>query len=152
MRNASPGRPSGVPPKTPMRNGPKEPLRAKFVAPAAKGPSPLQSRGSFAILLSASPRVFAARHAGRLRGGASPPDPWSYPAPMARGPLTSVRRGSWSMMHAEDMAVRALLVAVVKAKLVAVEDNISTLEREFVADLVLPNGQTMHEWARPQLA
>jgi hypothetical protein len=56
------------------------------------------------------------------------------------------------MMHAEDMAVRALLVAVVKAKLVAVEDNISTLEREFVADLVLPNGQTMHEWARPQLA
>ena len=44
------------------------------------------------------------------------------------------------------------MVAVIKAKLVAVKDSISTLEREFMADLVLPNGQTMHEWARPQLA
>jgi hypothetical protein len=43
------------------------------------------------------------------------------------------------------------LVAIVKAKLVAVEDGISTLEREFLADVVLPNGSTVGEWAVPQL-
>lgn len=44
------------------------------------------------------------------------------------------------------------LAAVIKAKLVAVEDNISTLENEFLAFIVLPNGQTLGEWAGPQLA
>lgn len=44
------------------------------------------------------------------------------------------------------------LAAVIKAKLVAVEDNISTIENEFMAHIVLPNGQTIGEWAGPQLA
>lgn len=44
------------------------------------------------------------------------------------------------------------MVAVIKAKIVAIEDHISTVEREFMADMVLSNGQTMHEWAGPQLA
>lgn len=43
------------------------------------------------------------------------------------------------------------LVLVVKAKLTAVDDGISTVEREFLADLVLPSGQTTHEWMAPQL-
>ncbi len=43
------------------------------------------------------------------------------------------------------------LAAVIKAKLVAVEDNISTMEQEFLAYVVLPNGQTLGEWAGPQL-
>jgi hypothetical protein len=45
---------------------------------------------------------------------------------------------------------RALLL-VVKAKLEAVESGISTLEDEFLAFVVLPNGQTVGEWTGPQL-
>lgn len=45
---------------------------------------------------------------------------------------------------------RALLL-VIKAKLTAVTDGISTLEREFLADIVLPNNMTLHEWIEPQV-
>lgn len=44
------------------------------------------------------------------------------------------------------------LVLVVKAKLEAVESAISTLEREFLADLVLDGGQTVAEAMGPELA
>ena len=46
---------------------------------------------------------------------------------------------------------RALLL-VIKAKLEACAVGISTVEREFMADVVLPGGQTLGEWVRPQLA
>jgi len=45
---------------------------------------------------------------------------------------------------------RALLL-VIKAKLEAVATGISTLEEEFLAHVVLPDGRTFYEWARPQL-
>jgi hypothetical protein len=45
---------------------------------------------------------------------------------------------------------RALLL-VVKAKLEAVESGISTLEEEFLAFMVLPTGETVGQWAGPQL-
>ncbi len=43
------------------------------------------------------------------------------------------------------------LLLVLKAKLTAVEDGISTIEREFLADVLLPDGRTLGEWASPQL-
>lgn len=43
------------------------------------------------------------------------------------------------------------LATVIKAKLIAVEDGISTVEREFLAFIVMPNGQTVGDWAEPQL-
>lgn len=43
------------------------------------------------------------------------------------------------------------LALIVKAKLEAVESGISTIEREFLADVVLPSGLTFHQWAEPQL-
>jgi hypothetical protein len=43
------------------------------------------------------------------------------------------------------------LALVVKAKLEAVEGGISTFETEFLGHILLPNGQTMGEWARPQV-
>lgn len=46
---------------------------------------------------------------------------------------------------------RALALAV-KAKLEAVEAEISTFEEEFLAHIVLPDNTTVGEWARPQLA
>lgn len=45
---------------------------------------------------------------------------------------------------------RALLL-IIQAKLEAVNCGISTLEREFLADVVLPNGRTLGEWAVPHL-
>ena len=45
---------------------------------------------------------------------------------------------------------RALLL-VIKAKLEAVECGISTIEREFLADVVLPDGKTLGSWIGPQL-
>lgn len=44
------------------------------------------------------------------------------------------------------------LLLVVKAKLTAVSDGISTLEREFLADVVLPDGRTAGEFLAPQIA
>lgn len=56
---------------------------------------------------------------------------------------------------AYDQAVRArwrALALVVKAKLEAVETGIVGFEQEFLAHLVLPNGQTVGDWAEPQIA
>lgn len=43
------------------------------------------------------------------------------------------------------------LTLVVKAKLEAVEAGITIFEDEFLAHIVLPNGQTAGEWMRPQV-
>lgn len=45
---------------------------------------------------------------------------------------------------------RALFITI-KAKFAAVEAGITTLEREFFSDLLLPNNQTMAEYMGPQL-
>jgi hypothetical protein len=45
---------------------------------------------------------------------------------------------------------RALLL-VIKAKLEAVASGISTLEIEFMAQTVLPSGETVSDWLTPQL-
>lgn len=44
------------------------------------------------------------------------------------------------------------LVLVIKAKLEAVESGITTLEEEFLAHIVLPNGRTAGEVMIPQIA
>lgn len=43
------------------------------------------------------------------------------------------------------------LYAIIKAKLIAVEENISTIERKFFYDVILPDGQTVGEYLAPQL-
>lgn len=45
---------------------------------------------------------------------------------------------------------RALLL-IVKAKLEAIESGIVTFEEEFLAQILLADGQTMGQWATPQL-
>lgn len=44
------------------------------------------------------------------------------------------------------------LALVIKAKLEAVAAGITTVEDEFLAHTVLPNGTTFGDWARPQIA
>lgn len=46
---------------------------------------------------------------------------------------------------------RALLLAI-KSKLVSVESNIETFEEAFLSHIVMPNGETVGDHARPQLA
>lgn len=55
---------------------------------------------------------------------------------------------------AYEQAVRQrwrALALVIKAKLEAVEAGISTVEREFLADIALPDGSTVGQWIGPQL-
>lgn len=58
-------------------------------------------------------------------------------------------------VHAEwSKATRQLwraMALVVKAKLEAVESGITTLEEEFLAHIVLPSGDTVHQWLAPQI-
>jgi hypothetical protein len=44
------------------------------------------------------------------------------------------------------------LALVIKAKLEAVAVGITSVEEEFLAHIVLPNGSTVGEWASPQIA
>lgn len=44
-----------------------------------------------------------------------------------------------------------MMLMIVKAKLEFVSDGGSTIEREFLADVLLPDGQTAGEWLAPQL-
>ena len=69
------------------------------------------------------------------------------------------KRGYWRAEGAIDkaweQAVRQrwrALCLVIKAKLEAVETGVSTFEEEFMANIVLPSGQTMAEYALPQIA
>lgn len=81
------------------------------------------------------------------------------PMPQADDPLVCLTASGRSRtpnqieeaMAAEQRRRWRSLVLVIKAKLAAVEDGISTVEREFLADVLLPNGTTMGEWARPQI-
>lgn len=43
------------------------------------------------------------------------------------------------------------LALSIKSKLVAVQDGISTVEYEFMAHIVMPNGQTVGDWMVPQI-
>lgn len=65
------------------------------------------------------------------------------------------RRGSEAQRRAYDQAKRQrwrALVLIVKAKLEAIAAGISTIEREFMADVVLPNNATVGQWLAPQIA
>ena len=64
------------------------------------------------------------------------------------------RRSETAARDAYDAEIRRRwrsLVLVVKAKLTAVADGISTVEREFLADVVLPSGATFGQWAASRL-
>jgi hypothetical protein len=67
---------------------------------------------------------------------------------------SKVKRSREELLTARAQAVNErwrALVLVVKAKLEAVDSGIETIEQAFMAQLVLPNGQTMSEWAEPQI-
>lgn len=63
-------------------------------------------------------------------------------------------RQAYKTEHQHEQAVRArwrALLLVIKAKIEAIASGITTLEREFLADIVMADGQTVSSWAGPQL-
>lgn len=64
------------------------------------------------------------------------------------------RRSDDAARTAWEQACRSkwrALYLIIKAKLEAVDAGISTIEREFLSDIVLPDGRTVGEWMAPQL-
>jgi hypothetical protein len=64
------------------------------------------------------------------------------------------RRTEVAAHEAWEQACRSrwrALYLIVKAKLEAVDAGISTIEREFLYDIVLPDGRTAGEWLAPQI-
>lgn len=57
-----------------------------------------------------------------------------------------------SAVEAEERRRWRALLLLVKAKLEAVAMGVSTIEKEFLADIMLPNGDTLGDFIRPQLA
>lgn len=69
-------------------------------------------------------------------------------------PSRGLRRDNDSAAYAWEQACRSrwrALYLIVKAKLEAVDAGISTVEREFLYDIVLPDGRTAGEWLAPQI-
>jgi hypothetical protein len=72
------------------------------------------------------------------------------------------RAGYWTPRTSQDainkeyeQAVRQrwrALALVIKAKLEAIESGISTFEDEFLSHIRLPDGKTVGEWMKPQVA
>jgi len=68
---------------------------------------------------------------------------------------TGLPRAQAAVESAYEQAVRQkwrALALCIKAKLEAVEAGITEFEEEFLAHIVLPNGQRAGEWMRPQIA
>lgn len=69
-------------------------------------------------------------------------------------PEKKLKRSDEAAFEAWQQACRAKwrsLYAIIKAKLIAVEEGISTIEREFFYDIALPDGQTVGQYLAPQL-
>lgn len=62
------------------------------------------------------------------------------PAAEARAQMAQVERTKWRKLH-----------LLLKAKLEAVRDGTVSMEEEFLAWTVMPNGQTVGEWAKAQI-
>jgi hypothetical protein len=67
--------------------------------------------------------------------------PYRYP--------TDIQRAAW--VEGETRRRWRALLLVIKAKLEAVQSGIATFDDEFLAYVVMPNGQTMGEWVAPQI-
>jgi hypothetical protein len=69
-----------------------------------------------------------------------------------RLPLPDKSRLSQDRYDQEQRRRWRALVLVLKAKLTAVDTGISDFETEFLGNITVANGQTVGEWAKPQLA
>lgn len=71
--------------------------------------------------------------------------------PMPKKPSASATASSIRTFEQLCRSRWRCLVLAIKAKLECVASGITTLEQEFLAHIVLPNGQTVGGWVQPQL-
>lgn len=67
---------------------------------------------------------------------------------------TGKKRTATAAERAYEQAARQrwrALSLIIKAKLEAVAAGITTIEREFIADVVMPNNATVGQWLAPQI-
>lgn len=109
---------------------------------------------AFGYMSEANRAVIAFRLNGRHIKFVLPmPDPKAKEFTLT--PTTGKLRSADAAERAWEQACRQrwrALALVIKAKLEAVAAGITTVEDEFLAHTVLPDGSTVGEWARPQLA
>lgn len=82
------------------------------------------------------------------------PMPNRHDPTFTKTPTGRTRRDPAAALIAWEQSTRQrwrALLLVIKAKLEAVESGISSFENEFLANIMLPNNQTVGEWAVPQL-
>lgn len=108
---------------------------------------------SFAYASTPDKSMIGFQAAGRMIRFMLPmPSLASFKRYRRKGAYSDTIRTDKQQQDAYDQACRqrwrALSLAI-KAKLEAVESEISTFEEEFMAQIVLPNGQTMAEHALP---
>ena len=111
---------------------------------------------AFGYMTAPSKARLAFRLSGRhIRFELPLPDPQAdefvYVTQGARG---RQRRSEESRARAVEQASRQrwrALALIIKAKLEAVAAGVTTIEDEFLAHTMLPDGSTVGEWAKPQL-
>lgn len=70
----------------------------------------------------------------------------------ARGQMLRVTAKQRNDAYEQEVKARwRAVAAVIKSKLIAVEAGISSVEKEFLADLLLPSGERLGSWVQPQL-
>ncbi len=109
---------------------------------------------AFGYMTDATGAVIVFRMAGRHIKFALPmPDRRAreFTQTPVKGDLRSAAAAEQAWEQACRQRWRALLL-VIKAKLEAVTAGITTIEDEFLAHTVLPDGSTVGQWAKPQLA
>lgn len=72
--------------------------------------------------------------------------------PMPKNPTNEATKASITTFEQLCRSRWRCLCLAVKAKLECVESGITTLEQEFLAHIVLPNGKTMGDAVIPQIA
>lgn len=73
--------------------------------------------------------------------------------PRGWGAMSTVKRNEWrsQLLEQKDREAWRRLLLITKGKLEIVADAESSIEREFLADILLPNGSTVHEALRDGL-
>lgn len=92
-------------------------------------------------------------HGRRVKFELAMPDP--NDPKFVRTPGRGLVRSPAQRREAWEQSVRQrsrALALVIKAKLEAVDTGITEFEEEFLAHIVLPNGQTVGNWMLPQVA
>ena len=69
--------------------------------------------------------------------------------PASTRATTQADKEAW--LNQQNMTRWRQLLLLITAKLAAVQAGITTIEEEFLSNIVLPNNQTVHQWASPQL-